>query len=397
MDEPFSDQKVASAELLQRNAEQVDRLEEEWCDLGPHRQIDYHCRFPDDERADRFCLKANGAGFETRGPYHAVTASMTMEPMAREITLRQEQLASFLEEGDPDEWSHLDGWSYPPKQRVQFWPSSNNKDAAKARAAVLFGGELVEDHLRPSSGGAITGWSGLASVAARTSRPSFELVPSEFLRKARAMRPADPQPTASGFSQWVYSLYNQAEGSEEDAAAGTAAEHDIWERRRGAASCNDDRFLREAGYGWSLIHNGLHLRGGSGPNHLSVPELLVKGKALRVSPDLMYARPDRSEVMIVEIKFSRQVIPKNLWPNVWAQLWCYAQLGTARSARVLTVVGEVWGEDRTRGYKIRGGYEPGQTLICLRASVRRDPRAPGFDRFFRELFNIYAGNSASAS
>jgi len=209
------------------------------------------------------------------------------------------------------------------------------------------------------------------------------------------MQPVDPQPTASAFSQWVYSLYGRAEGSEEDVADGKAAEQDIWERRRGAASCNDNHFLREAGWHWSLIHNGLDLRDRDRSNHFLAPDLRVNGEPLRASPDLVYANPDKSEVMIVEIKFSRQALPKNLWPNVWAQLWCYAQLEfarNARNARKLTVVGEVWGENWTRGYRVRGGgREPGKALVCLRALVRRDPRASSYDRFFRKLFNIYTG------
>ena len=126
------------------------------------------------------------------------------------------------------------------------------------------------------------------------------------------MQPVDPQPTASAFSQWVYSLYGRAEGSEEDVADGKAAEQDIWERRRGAASCNDNHFLREAGWHWSLIHNGLDLRDRDRSNHFLAPDLRVNGEPLRASPDLVYANPDKSEVMIVEIKFSRQALPKNL-------------------------------------------------------------------------------------
>lgn len=387
----MKDQPDVSPKLLQANAAKLARLEEEWSEIGPRRRIDYHCRFPDEERAEAFCVKARAVGFETSMSYSSgsgdlVTASVTMEPTALKITLLQEKLESFLDEADPwtGESSYVDGWSYPPKKQVHFWPSSDNKHAIRARAAVLFGSDLVEDPLTRRRFG---------SDSEGGARPAFQIVPSAFLKKARAMQPVAPQPTASAFSQWVYSLYGRADGTEEEVAEGKAAEQDIWERRRGAAGCNDDGSLRNAGWNWSLIHNGLDLRDRDRSNHFLIPELRVNGEPLRASPDLMYVNGDRSQVLIVEIKFSRQVLPRNLWPNVWAQLWCYAQLDIARRAPKVTVVGEVWGESWTRGYKIRGGYEPGKALVCLRALVKRDPRADAYDRFFRKLFQIYAGSA----
>ena len=117
----------------------------------------------------------------------------------------------------------------------------------------------------------------------------------------------------------------------------------------------------------------------------------VNGKALRASPDLIYSNNSSSEAIIVEIKYTRMTIPKNLWPNVWAQLWCYAQIDRVAHLQRLTVVGEVWGEMFSRGYGRGRNRVDGKKLICLRASVRRDPRALPYDRFFRQLFQIYSG------
>jgi hypothetical protein len=53
------------------------------------------------------------------------------------------------------------------------------------------------------------------------------------------------------------------------------------------------------------------------------------------------------------------------------------------TATRITAIGEVWG-DKTY-FRDKSRY------VYLRASVRRDPRAPAFDRFFRTLFDIYRG------
>lgn len=120
------------------------------------------------------------------------------------------------------------------------------------------------------------------------------------------------------------------------------------------------------------------------PNYFSVGDLMVSGEPLRILPDLIYENRHTGEMLIVEIKHSHMEIPNNLWPNIWGQLRCYAQLEQARRAEKVTVVGEIWGDAWTRG-------RDQMRLVCLRASVRRDPRSPPYDRFFRALFDIYRG------
>jgi hypothetical protein len=376
-----------SADLLEKNALQLAALEEEWAELGPQRQFDFTCSLPDRERAMAFCQMARQAGFSTKMSPHGdamrVIASIVLAPDAVQLTARQQQLQSYLET-DPSAPPGVDGWAYPPKLRVSFWPKQDHFASAEARASVLFGSDLVRDTLKPFVPSANCGFTDAGP-------PTFRVEPKDFLARARSMRPAYPQPTASGFAQWIYSLYRQAEGTDDDKARGRAAEQDIWDRRLAAVGANDETYLRKKGLDWRLIHNGLSLRDRSTSRHLLIPALRVRGEPLRVSPDLMYANHDQSRVLIVEIKFSRQVIPRNLWPNVWGQLWCYAQLDVARKAGHLTVVGEVWAEEWTRKSRTRSGYEPAQMLVTLRSAVRRDPRSAAYDRFFRQLFDIYAG------
>jgi hypothetical protein len=65
------------------------------------------------------------------------------------------------------------------------------------------------------------------------------------------------------------------------------------------------------------------------------------------------------------------------------QLWYCAQTDLAQSMDQLRVVGEVWAEKQ---------YGTALAIIeslSLRETIRRDPRAPAFDRFFSALFDIY--------
>lgn len=280
--------------LLERNARQLAELEVEWSELGPIRQIDFHCTFPNSDRRKTFSDKVQGAGFQVRndneehGSRCYLIASVRIEPTASTITALQVTLESFLEdaedthgEGDPpDGPSSVDGWRHPPKKKVSFWPNDSRAGVAQAardRAAVLFGGDPVAD---PLLGRRF--WLP-PSVRDRLDQPrsTFNPVPSEFLRKALIMQPKTPEPTASAFSQWVYSLYGDAEGSEQDIADGKDAEQELWERRKAAASCNDNSFLRRTGLGWSLTHNGLHLRDKGMTSHFVIPHLRVGGEALR--------------------------------------------------------------------------------------------------------------------
>ncbi|WP_348269448.1 hypothetical protein P8936_12060 [Edaphobacter paludis] len=195
----------------------------------------------------------------------------------------------------------------------------------------------------------------------------------------------------SAFASWIYSLYSNACGDEQDRERGKAVEPAILKFRKMAQSSVDDGYLRSIGSEWRLVHNGLHLPAQDGVPWFSINHLRVNGEALRASPDLIYRHPGLNEVMIVEIKHSFMQIPSNLWPNLWGQLWCYSQLDIACNANRVTVIGEVWGE-REHWYGW-GRHRDIENCLHLRASERRDPRVPAYDRFFRTLFEIYCGHN----
>lgn len=219
----------------------------------------------------------------------------------------------------------------------------------------------------------------------------FKLMPSEFLKRARAMAPQDSEPTASAFASWVYSLYGVPGTNEEDLQRGIEGEKLLsrfgedsrFDSRQGWIGATPSR-LASRGDGWRLVHQGLHLT--EKPlTCFEVDTLRVNGTPMRMSPDLVYRNQRTGEVRIIEIKLSRLPLPINLWPNVWAQLWCYSHIPLALNAPEVVVAGEVWGDwmSRINHDLVR--------FMGLRSVVRRDPKSPSYDRFFRELFKIYGG------
>ena len=264
-----------------------------------------------------------------------------------------------------------------------------NRQAAEARAAILFGSSSVIDPLDKSQGST----SGLPLLGReRVTQPTaFRLNPSHFLEAAKRNPPKKSEATASAFSQWVYSIYGNSFGNNEDRERGRGLEKEIFDQRRKAVCSIDDDFLNSINSHWKLYYNGLHLKHDKGTQYFEIDHLRVDGDPLRASPDLIYKNDRESEIIIVEIKHSKLPITTNLWPNVWAQLWCYAQLDVARDAKQIAVIGEVWGEKWIKAKFHERNRAARHPLVCLRASVRRDPRAPAYDKFFRELFDIYRG------
>jgi hypothetical protein len=374
---------------IERNRIKLNELEREWATLGPIRTVIFEVKLCDERFSESFGEMLEREGFEVffqlnaSGNDRVVQAVRKMEPNAEDVSRWEswfEEQAVLLRERDENGCApHFNGWRYPSRVCPTFstdetvWSQSSENDRAK----LLFGETLAVD---PVSDSRYVGfpWGNFTPV------PTFRLVPSEFLRKARHRRPVSPAPTASKFAQWIYSLYSNDLGSDEDRARGEAAEGHILEARRKAYLSAGSKWLEGNRPYWKLVQNGMATLRSSSPQYSEVGDLVINGEALRAQPDLIYENLRTGEMIIVEIKHSSMSIPNNLWPNIWGQLWCYAQLARVRKAPKVTVVGEVWGDAWTGG-------QDNLRLVCLRASVRRDPRALPYDRFFRALFDIYRG------
>ena len=382
--------------LIEQNAIKLAELEREWSTLGPMREITFTVFFGKEDETNSLAHDAREEGFEVdilchEGGRHQyeLNATRLMRPIAESVTLweewfrtRADGVPDFLyDEEILDAGAYFDGWSYPKRLTPSFCLTDDRRSinfqgssGAKDRTRVLFGQAFCEFE-------ASNGWSSKKNNL--RSSPTFSLVPSEFLKNARRHRPSDPGPTASMFSQWLYTLYANAFGDAQDRAEGKAAEELILAKRRAAYAITDYNTMRTHFPDWRLKHNGMSVNQSDRPNYYSINDLAVRGEPLRVLPDLIYENRHTGEIIVVEIKHSQMDIPSNLWPNIWGQLWCYSQMQEFRDSPKVTAIGEVWGDK----YYLRGEYQ----YVYLRASVRRNPRAIPYDRFFRALFDIYRG------
>lgn len=381
--------------LIERNAIKLSKFERQWSTLGPLRSITFTVDFAykANDEADSLAQAAQEEGFDVRITNKTdrnepikreLEATRMMEPTAEVVTAWEEWFQMWVSqvtdyEGlDGEVIAEFKGWSYPKTLRPHFDQTGRNdrenKIAAQERTRILFG-QAICFLARPKSN-----WNKPPSEA------NFQLVPSEFLETAKRRRPSDPEPTASKFSQWLYSLYANAFGDVEDLEKGKAAEEAIFAGRKRAYTSIDCDTMRTQFSDWELKHNGLNAARNDRPNYYTIKDLVVRGEPLRALPDLIYENKRTGEINIVEIKHSGMEIPYNLWPNIWGQLWCYAQIEEFRDAPKVTVIGEVWG-DSWRG----SGKDRELKYVYLRASVRRNPRSIPFNRFFHTLFDIYRG------
>lgn len=386
-----------SPPLIEWNAEKIAELEREWSVLGPLREITFTVQFRVETGVEALAQAARDSGFNVTISNWApgerirftLEASRKMEPSAQEVTRWQnwfeDQVSAVPDFREDDGYDDLavefEGWSYPEKLKPTFMLKGHNlrqkrhwhATASTERTRILFGETLCDFE-------ASNGWADLDGAR---KVGAFQLVPTNFIEKAERRRPRDPEPTASGFSQWLYSLYSDAYGKDEDKARGKFAEQEIFAERSKAFSATDYQTMRKRFPGWRLKHNGMNTGKDVRPRYFEIKELSVGGRALRVLPDLIFENTNTGARIIVEVKHSYMTIPTNLWPNIWGQLWCYSQMTDIKSSPSVTVVGEVWGDKTDHHY--------GERHVYLRASVRRDPRAAAFDQFFRILFDIYRG------
>lgn len=110
-------------------------------------------------------------------------------------------------------------------------------------------------------------------------------------------------------------------------------------------------------------------------------KLLVDDCPLKCVPDVVLSKNSGNELLIIERKTTfvpEPYIPRNGWPNVEAQLWCYSWIDEFVSARKVWLVGQLW-------HRSRGGV-----AMCHRhpAWVRSERE---HENRCRQLFKGYGG------
>ena len=210
--------------LIEKNAIKLAELEKEWSALGSIREITFTVCFGEEVEANSLARAAMEKGFDTnvenwvqKDYQYVLKATRAMEPIAQKVTYWEKW---FSDQADKvpdfdtfdfdtaqygDVGAYFEEWSYPERLTPAFhlkgderMRANQNALGAKARTRILFGQTLCNFE-------ASNGWA--SKRKGSNFSPTFELVPSDFIKKARHNRPSNPEPTASMFSQWLYSLY----------------------------------------------------------------------------------------------------------------------------------------------------------------------------------------------
>ena len=79
---------------------------------------------------------------------------------------------------------------------------------------------------------------------------------------------------------------------------------------------------------------GDHARaGGRGQTSFPIPALAINGEPTRGRPDVVIRHRPSNVLTIIERKSTHAEIPLDGWPDLRAQLWCYAQFAQYKAKR----------------------------------------------------------------
>jgi hypothetical protein len=201
-------------------------------------------------------------------------------------------------------------------------------------------------------------WNAFLNDAVSMQHP-FKLSHAELVRRARRSPPIDVKPIVTGFTDWIFGLY------ESKGDVRKLEQHRQLESKVVASRIPVPEHSR-----WKLHYDGTS---GSMREPLSMPGLLVDGQALRGKPDLVFReKKKRNRVVIVEIKISNASVPSDGWPSLRAQLWAYSK--AYEDASEILLVGEIWAKE---------------ARLRRRRTLVWNASDSTLDRECSELFDIY--------
>ena len=122
--------------------------------------------------------------------------------------------------------------------------------------------------------------------------------------------------------------------------------------------------------------------------------LTVGGRPLCGRPDVILRDSQTGRVLIIERKFTDvpvERIPADGWPNLRAQLWCYAWMDEWLDAPDVLLVGQIWSFQR-REIVSRNGSRFAKRAQRLYSEIPRFRRSDAqFHDPWRRAFEIYGG------
>jgi hypothetical protein len=174
----------------------------------------------------------------------------------------------------------------------------------------------------------INEWEAILNPRPFSSDP-FRIQDGALIKRASGHPPLDSGRSVTAFTSWVHDLYAKQTSTES-----------IDSGRRADRELATERLLPKSSARWKLIHNGM---GGNQDKFYTIPNLSICGHPMTASPDLVFKESHTGRILIIEIKTTELPIPTNGWPDVRAQLWCYAQIPEFRSAREIILRAAFYG------------------------------------------------------
>lgn len=179
----------------------------------------------------------------------------------------------------------------------------------------------------------------------------FHISPSEILDRARR-RVLTEQVNSIGirgnrvtdFTKWIGALYRQAP-SGNMLIEGKDIEQQILQliKKFAYQRIPSDRL-------WKCIHSTSL---DDSESVFQISRLSINTLPLRGVPDVVFRNLQTGEILIVEIKVTDKPIPFDGWPDLRAQLWCYAQIDDWLQAPKIHLAAEIWSKCPSHGLPSR--------------------------------------------
>lgn len=200
----------------------------------------------------------------------------------------------------------------------------------------------------------------------------------DVLNRAKANRPDSPDPTASGFADWIFRLQHPVATEYRNGAIQRGLDLHRYQNRK----------LRHKREVLSRYPSDPALEviyeddPDNPPECLTSSVLTVNGTPLRGKPDRIVRDRRDSSICIFEFKYSRYAMPIGGWPNLRAQLWCYGWMDIVdrwSHDEDIALVGQVYRPVGVRGWELV------ESTPCWSRSDKETGDLCG------RLFNLYGG------